>query len=96
MTQIFVFLISDKYSLVLTQHRMFSTQFAFLYSIYSNYYPMMTLDVLCHEVGHGVTSWKGGNMEYWGESGAMNEAYSDILGNSLTQDQRTCNSKTVP
>ena len=40
----------------------------------------MTLDVLCHEIGHGVTSWKGGNMEYWGESGAMNEAYSDIIG----------------
>ena len=56
---------------------------------------MMTLDVLCHEVGHGVTSWKGGNMEYWGESGAMNEAYSDILGNSLTQYKRTCNSNTV-
>ena len=34
-------------------------------------------------------------MEYWGESGAMNEAYSDILGNSLTQDKRTCNSNTV-
>ena len=66
-----------------------------LYFRYSNYYPMMTLDVLCHEVGHGVTSWKGGNMEYWGESGAMNEAYSDILGNSLTQDKRICNSNTV-
>ena len=47
-----------------------------------NYYPMMTLDILCHEVGHGVTSWKGGNMEYRAESGAMNEAYSDIIGRS--------------
>ena len=43
---------------------------------------MMTLDILCHEVGHGVTSWKGGNMKYRAESGAMNEAYSDIIGRS--------------
>ena len=43
---------------------------------------MMTLDILCHEVGHGVTSWKGGNMEYRAESRAMNEAYSDIIGRS--------------
>ena len=43
---------------------------------------MMTLDILCHEVGHGVTSWKGGNMVWEHESGAMNEAYSDIIGRS--------------
>jgi len=47
---------------------------------HNNFYPMMTLDVLCHEVGHSVTAWNGGAMEYRSESGGMNEAYSDILG----------------
>ncbi|XP_067951641.1 elastase-like [Watersipora subatra] len=45
-----------------------------------NYYPMTALDIVCHEIGHGVTAWHGGNMEYLGESGALNEAYSDMLG----------------
>ena len=35
---------------------------------------------MCHEIGHGITDWHGGAMEYQGESGAINEAYSDILG----------------
>ena len=29
-----------------------------------------------------MTEWHGGDMEYYGEMGAMNEAYSDILGKS--------------
>lgn len=41
---------------------------------------MTSLDVVCHEIGHAVTQWHGGNLEYWKQSGAMNEAYSDILG----------------
>ena len=38
---------------------------------------------MCHEIGHGITDWHGGEMEYQGESGAINEAYSDILGINL-------------
>lgn len=41
---------------------------------------MTSLDIVCHEIGHAITFWRGGSMEYWRESGAMNEAYSDILG----------------
>ena len=38
---------------------------------------------MCHEIGHAMTEWHGGDMEYYGEMGAMNEAYSDILGEYL-------------
>jgi len=37
------------------------------------------LDVVAHEFGHGVTQ-KTANLVYSGESGAINEAYSDIWG----------------
>lgn len=43
-------------------------------------YPLTSLDVICHELGHAVTQWHGGDMEYNGEAGSINEAYSDILG----------------
>ena len=43
-------------------------------------YPLTSLDVICHELGHAVTAWHGGNMEYFGEAGSINEAYSDMLG----------------
>jgi len=44
------------------------------------FYPLTSLDIVCHEIGHAVTAWHGGNMEYHKQSGGMNEAYSDILG----------------
>lgn len=44
------------------------------------FYPLTALDVVCHEIAHAITEWHGGFMEYWLESGAMNEAYSDIVG----------------
>jgi Zn-dependent metalloprotease len=37
------------------------------------------LDVAAHEIGHGITG-NTAALEYQGESGAMNEAYSDIFG----------------
>ncbi|XP_067931751.1 virulence metalloprotease-like isoform X1 [Watersipora subatra] len=46
----------------------------------SVFYPLTSLDIVCHEVGHAITSWHGGAMEYHKQSGGMNEAYSDILG----------------
>ena len=47
------------------------------------YYPLTSQDIVCHEIGHAITWWKGGNMEYHKESGGMNEAYSDILGKAF-------------
>ena len=46
----------------------------------SKYYPLTSLDVVCHEIGHTVTKWHGGEMEYRNQPGAINEAYSDIVG----------------
>jgi Zn-dependent metalloprotease len=36
-------------------------------------------DVVGHELTHGVTQFES-NLIYWGESGAINEAFSDIFG----------------
>ncbi|MCA9569505.1 MAG: M4 family metallopeptidase [Myxococcales bacterium] len=38
-----------------------------------------SLDVVAHEIGHAVTKFSA-NLTYQGESGALNEAFSDILG----------------
>ena len=37
------------------------------------------LDVVCHELSHGVTEATS-NLNYQNESGALNEAFSDIMG----------------
>jgi len=37
------------------------------------------LDVIAHELTHGVTEYSS-NLVYQGESGALNESFSDILG----------------
>jgi thermolysin len=37
------------------------------------------LDVVAHEITHGVTEYSS-NLVYQGESGALNEAFSDIMG----------------
>jgi thermolysin len=40
------------------------------------------LDIVAHELTHGVTS-STSNLIYFGESGALNEAFSDIMGTSV-------------
>ncbi|MFD0525033.1 M4 family metallopeptidase [Paractinoplanes durhamensis] len=45
----------------------------------STYNPFVTLDVAGHEMTHGVTSRTAG-LTYSGESGGLNESYSDIMG----------------
>ena len=40
---------------------------------------MVADDVVGHELTHGVTEYSS-NLIYYGESGALNEAYSDIFG----------------
>lgn len=41
---------------------------------------MAGLDVVSHEITHGVTEFSSG-LNYYGESGALNESFSDIFGN---------------
>jgi Zn-dependent metalloprotease len=38
-----------------------------------------SLSVIAHELAHGVTDFSGG-LEYEGQSGAINESYSDVFG----------------
>jgi bacillolysin len=42
-------------------------------------------DVISHELGHGVVS-KTANLEYYGQSGAINESYADIFGSMVDRD----------
>ena len=45
------------------------------------YYPFVSLDCAAHELTHGVTEYNGnGGLYYEGESGALNESFSDIFG----------------
>lgn len=43
------------------------------------------LDVIAHELGHGVVS-NTANLEYQGQSGAINETYADIFGAMVDRD----------
>ena len=44
--------------------------------------PLTALDVCGHEITHGLTE-KSANLAYQKESGALNEGFSDIFGNSI-------------
>jgi hypothetical protein len=41
--------------------------------------PFSEVAVIAHEITHGVT-WKTANLDYFGESGGLNESTSDIFG----------------
>jgi Zn-dependent metalloprotease len=43
-----------------------------------------SLDVVAHELAHGVTQFASG-LIYQGESGALNEHFSDVFGTTITQ-----------
>ena len=43
-----------------------------------------SLDVVAHELAHGVTQWEA-NLDYDGQSGALNEHFSDVFGTVITQ-----------
>ncbi|OQA99222.1 MAG: Bacillolysin precursor [Bacteroidetes bacterium ADurb.Bin217] len=43
------------------------------------------LDVIAHELGHGVVS-NTANLEYQGQSGAINETFADIFGAMVDRD----------
>lgn len=44
--------------------------------------PLVALDIVGHEITHGLTSHTA-DLDYQDESGAMNEAYSDIFGTAI-------------
>jgi Zn-dependent metalloprotease len=48
----------------------------------NNYKPLTTLDICGHEITHGVTTFTS-NLVYSYESGALNEAFSDIFGTAI-------------
>ncbi|ASW76002.1 T9SS C-terminal target domain-containing protein [Chryseobacterium piperi] len=48
----------------------------------NNFQPLTALDVCGHEITHGMTS-KTANLAYQRESGALNEGFSDIFGNTV-------------
>ncbi len=47
----------------------------------------LSLDVIGHELGHGVTEDEAG-LEYYGQSGALNESMSDVFGSLVKQYKR--------
>src|SRR5690606_37322933 len=47
-----------------------------------NYGPLVSLDIVGHEIGHGVTEYSA-NLVYSYESGALNESFSDIFGEAI-------------
>ena len=47
-----------------------------------NYSPLTELDMVGHELSHGVTQYASG-LNYSYESGALNESFSDIFGKSI-------------
>ena len=49
-----------------------------------------SLDVVAHELSHGVTAYSS-NLIYLNESGALNEAFSDIMGASVEFFARPAN-----
>ncbi len=48
----------------------------------TNYGPLVALDICAHEITHGVTEYSA-NLIYQNESGALNESFSDIFGESV-------------
>lgn len=48
----------------------------------TTYGPLITLDIVGHEITHGVTEYSA-NLVYQKESGALNESFSDIFGEEV-------------
>lgn len=44
----------------------------------------ISLDVIGHELAHGITQYEAA-LEYYGQPGALNESFSDVLGSLVKQ-----------
>ena len=49
---------------------------------YRRFYPLTSINVVAHEIAHGITEMNSG-LIYRGESGGMNEAFSDMAGEAV-------------
>lgn len=56
----------------------------------NTFYPLVSLDVSGHEVSHGFTE-QNSNLTYSGQSGGMNEAFSDMAGEAAEYYSRGSN-----
>ncbi|HET6805476.1 MAG TPA: M4 family metallopeptidase [Frateuria sp.] len=56
----------------------------------SYFYPLTALDVTSHEISHGFTE-QHSNLQYSGQSGGMNEAFSDMAGEAAEYYDRGAN-----
>ncbi|WP_300476045.1 M4 family metallopeptidase [Shewanella sp.] len=56
----------------------------------SYFYPLVSLDVSSHEVSHGFTEQNSG-LNYSGQSGGINEAFSDMAGEAAEYYMRGSN-----
>gem|GEM_PF-711275 len=56
----------------------------------TRFYPLVSLDVASHEVSHGFTEQNSG-LIYSGQSGGINEAFSDIAGEAAEYYMRGSN-----
>ncbi|WP_172560839.1 M4 family metallopeptidase [Vibrio parahaemolyticus] len=56
----------------------------------SYFYPLVSLDVSAHEVSHGFTE-QNSNLIYSGQSGGINEAFSDMAGEAAEYYSRGSN-----
>lgn len=57
--------------------------------------PLTSIDVVGHEMAHGITTWTA-NLVYARESGGMNEAFSDIFGAAIEFFGKGTGSDTSP
>ena len=57
---------------------------------YTTFYPLVSLDVSAHEVSHGFTE-QNSNLTYSGQSGGINEAFSDMAGEAAEYYMRGSN-----
>ncbi|WP_256078815.1 M4 family metallopeptidase [Massilia sp. YIM B04103] len=49
---------------------------------YNRFYPLVSADVLAHEISHGFTA-QNAKLLYLSQAGGMNEAFSDMAGEAL-------------
>lgn len=64
-------------------------------SLAEGYGPLTTVDIAAHEISHGVTFSLGG-LDYVGESGGLNESFSDIFGKLVDIWYKGGQGTTVP
>jgi PKD repeat protein len=57
---------------------------------YTTFYPLVSLDVVAHEVSHGFTDYHS-DLIYSGQSGGINESFSDMAGEAAKYYMRGTN-----